>query len=368
VSAGDIRHNLETLTGLCDRLPLEIVQIDDGFESLPGDWFNFAPSFPGGVAPLAAEIRTSGFTPGLWLAPFIVHPAARLAAEHPDWLLRGRGGRPVNAGFGWNRFTRALDLTHPEACEWAAGLVHTAVHEWGFTYLKLDFLYAAALPGRRFDPTLSRAQVLRHGLEALRKAAGRETFLMGCACPLGPAIGLFDAMRIGADTARRWHPSVNGIQAFIRSEPNLPAARNALHNALSRASLHRRWWVNDPDCLLARSQPIPGSRDRPRSSKAKIASYLTLAEVQSAATAIALTGGSLLLSDDLSALPPERLRLAGTLLPPIGHRPQVMDWFDASTPRRLPGPGRPGRPGAFWCSLTGRTPPGFSPCAWTSST
>ena len=34
-------------------------------------------------------------------------------------------------------------------------------------------------------------------------------------------------------------------------------------------------------------------------------------------------------------MPPERLRIARQLLPVIGLRPRVLDWFDASTPARL---------------------------------
>ena len=318
ITADDVRLNLSAMAKLHDRLPVEILQIDDGFEAQVGDWFSFSPAFPEGLAGLAAEIRTAGFTPGLWLAPFIVHPGSRLAADHPDWLLRGPQDRPVNAGFLWNSFSNALDLTHPDALAYASEVVHTAVHRWGFTYLKLDFLYAAALAGNYRDPTRTRAQVLRRGLEALRAAAGEEAYLLGCGCPLGPAIGLVDAMRISPDTCRRWQPAFSGIKYFFSTEPNLPSAQNALHNTLTRAGLHRRWWINDPDCLLL-------SRE----------TKLTRAEVHSTATAIALTGGSLLLSDDLTRLTPDCLNIAEAMLPLIGRRGRVLDWFDSSRPQRL---------------------------------
>ncbi len=317
-TAQDIRENLQSIAGLRPDLPLELVQIDDGFEAQIGDWLSFNPKFTDGVAPLAAEIRLAGLTPGIWLAPFIVHPKARLAAEHPNWLLRGALGRPVNAGYLWGAFATALDLTHPEAQSHVSEVINTATQEWGFPYLKLDFLYAASLPGKRHDPTRTRAQALRAGLEIIRNAAGKEAFLLGCGCPLGPAIGLMDGMRIGADVARRWNPSYIGIEKLFKGEADFPAARNASHNTLTRSALHRRWWVNDPDCLLLRPT-----------------THLTLAEVQSLATAVALTGGSLLFSDHMPDLPPERLRIAQALLPLIGERPRLLDWFDATNPRRL---------------------------------
>jgi hypothetical protein len=57
--------------------------------------------------------------------------------------------------------------------------------------------------------------------------------------------------------------------------------------------------------------------------------------VYSLASAIAMSGGMVLLSDNLPALEPDRLRIAETLLPPIDQRPQVMDWFDRQTPALL---------------------------------
>ena len=318
VNAKDIQENLKAIAAIRSDLPLDILQIDDGFEEQIGDWLTFSSGFQQGIAPLAAEIHQAGLSSGIWLAPFIVNPKSHLADDHPDWLLRGQQGRLVNAGFLWGVFTTALDLTNPEALEYAAEVVRVASQEWGFSYLKLDFLYAGALPGLRHDPSKTAAQALRAGLEALRTTAGENTILLGCGCPLGPAIGLVDAMRIGADTARWWLPAFKGHQFFIGSEPDLPSARNACHNALTRAPFHQRWWINDPDCLLLRSQ-----------------TKLTLAEIQTIATIIALTGGSFFLSDHLPDLPPERRWIAEVLLPLIGRRPFVLDWFDNPTPTHL---------------------------------
>ncbi len=318
ISEEKIRANVKAATETQETMPLDLIQIDDGFQAQIGDWFEFDPDFPNGVAPLAREIREAGFTPGLWLAPFIVHTKSRLARNHRSWLLRNRWGLPVNAGFVWNNFNKALDLTHPEALQYACDVVRVAAHEWGYPYLKLDFLYAAALNGRYRDRTKTRAQVLRMGLEALREAVGPDVELLGCGAPIGPSVGIFDAMRIGADVAPRWMPKEMGLEAPVRDETPLPSTRNALLNTLTRAPLHRRWWVNDPDCLLIRPD-----------------SELTLPEVHSLATAIALTGGALLLSDDLPKLPADRLRIVEQLLPLIGQTPRVIDWFDAPMPKLL---------------------------------
>ena len=310
--------NLDTVIALEPELPLELFQIDDGFETYPGDWYDFDPGFPNGLKPLVEKTKAAGLIPGVWLAPFIVHNKARLVTEHPDWLLRDAEGKTVTAGFVWNNFTLALDLTNPEALAYTQDVIRTAVQDWGFTYLKLDFLYAAALDGVYQDPTLTRAQVLRMGLEALREAAGPEITMLGCGCPLGSGLGIFEAMRISADVSGYWKPHFPPVSGILQNEPHMPSARNAIHNILTRAPLHQRWWVNDPDCLLVR----PNTK-------------LSLAEVQTLTSAIGLTGGSLLVSDDLPALPEDRLAIAQALLPVIGQRAQVLDLFETNFPGML---------------------------------
>ena len=313
-----IQSNLDSIVSLSSELPLSLLQIDDGFETVAGDWFDFDPGFPNGLKSLVDNTKAAGLTPGLWLAPYIVHPKAALVKNHPDWLLRNKQGKPVNAGFVWNIFTNALDLTNPDALEYSCNVIRTAVEEWGFEYLKLDFLYAAALDGKYQDPTQTRAQVLRKGLSALREAAGPEITMLACGCPLGSALGIFEAMRIGADVSGYWEPHFPPVSPLLRKEPHMPSVRNAMQNILTRAPLHRKWWINDPDCLLVRPD-----------------TNLTLAEVQTLATAIGLTGGSLLLSDDLPALTKERLRLAQVLIPLIEQRALVLDWFDSQMPSHL---------------------------------
>lgn len=326
VTEKDILANLQSLETHRTELPLNLVQIDDGFESSVGDWFNVKQTFPNGMAELAAEITGRGMTPGLWLAPFILDRRSDFYHEHPEFILRTRRGNPVNAGFGWNGLTAAFDLTVPGALEAACQAAHTATHSWGYPYLKFDFLYAAALPGLHFDPTKTRAQIMRAGMQALRAAVKPDTYLLGCGLPLGSGIGLVDANRISCDVNDRWDPQFPGIPIRFKNEPSIPSVRNALQNILARAPMHNRWWVNDPDCLLLRQD-----------------SNLTLPEIHSMATAIGITGGSLLISDDLTQVHPERLAIAEVLLPVTGKRAEVLDLFERATPTRvrleLSGPG-----------------------------
>jgi alpha-galactosidase len=156
------------------------------------------------------------------------------------------------------------------------------------------------------------------GMEALRAAVGPEVFLLACGAPLGSVLGLVEANRIGADVSGTWKPNFSGVKIGLGNEPHMPSASISIHNIITRAFLHRNFWLNDPDCLLVRPD-----------------TELTLAEVQTLATVIALTGGSLLLSDDLPKLPAERIEIACSLIPVIDRRAWVVDWMDAQTPAHI---------------------------------
>ncbi|MGE5560253.1 MAG: alpha-galactosidase [Chloroflexota bacterium] len=310
VSEADILENLGQLRALSETLPLEYVQVDDGYQTAIGDWTDINAKFPHGMKWLAERIHDAGFKAGIWLAPFTVLPNSRLFRDHPDWLLREDSGRLAYGGYnpGWRGTLYGLDTSHPDVQAWLRQLFRTVTEDWGYDYVKLDFLYCAALPGRRRDG-LTRAQALRRGLEIIRETVG-ERFILGCGCPLGPAIGVVDGMRIGPDVAPDW-----GAKP-LPWERGIPSARNALRNVLNRSFMHRRFWLNDPDCLIVRSRE----------------SRLTTDEVTTLAAAIALSGGMLILSDRMASLSPDRLRLIGQTTPASGVAARAVGLGNADTP------------------------------------
>jgi alpha-galactosidase len=271
---------------------LGVVQIDDGYQAVIGEWRTPRRSWPDGTAPVARDIRAAGLRAGIWTAPFLVDEQSRLVVDHPDWVVAGRAGRPQRAmhnprWWGGPRFgvspegwTVALDTTHPAVLDHLRRTFAALAAE-GFDYHKLDFLYAGALPGHRHDPRLTRAEAFRAGLEAIRDVVGDDAFLLGCGSPLLAAVGLVDAMRVSPDVAPWWSAQ--------RPRPGMAeaasCARNAILTSALRAPLHRRWWVNDVDCLLVR--PVDTAL-RPWQRRAVAAS-------------VAGGGGFTIVSDDFAA-------------------------------------------------------------------
>jgi alpha-galactosidase len=323
IDQAKLEQNTDAAARLRPRLPLQLIQLDDGYQAGIGDWLERNGKFRAPMDRISARIRKAGFLPGVWLSPFLIETGSRLAKDHPDWLVPKAAGVMSNVKLAWVRETRSLDVTRPSVAAHIRRLIRTAVKGWKFPFLKLDYLYLPAVKGARLaDPTVTRAQALRKALEGIRAAAGEKTFLLGCGCPLGSGIGVFDAMRIGPDVDSIWKPHLFHHTWAGLGDPTLPAAWNAVRNTLARAPLHRRWWWNDPDCLLA--------RDRETS--------LTLTERRTLATAIALSGGMVLLSDNLSTLSPAAIPLAQSLFPPLHQTAELPLWRgqSASTLAVLP--------------------------------
>ncbi|TYB69159.1 alpha-galactosidase [Nonomuraea sp. PA05] len=235
-----LAKDIDALNGL----PFDVLQVDDGWEEMVGDWEPNA-KFPSGMRALADRIAGAGMTPGLWLAPFIVLPGSRTAREHPELLLRDEHGEPVIAGHNWGTGYWALDLSKPEALGHVERLIHRVVHEWGFRYLKLDFINAGAAPGVR-QGGLGRERAYREALELIRRTAGEDVYLLGSGAILLPSLGLLDGLRSGPDVAPMW-------QNYASDDPSDAMARNAVVN-----TLHRLWHAPlaevDPDVVYFRSR------------------------------------------------------------------------------------------------------------------
>jgi alpha-galactosidase len=287
-----LRANLKSLEAMRSEFPIDVIQLDDGFQSALGDWDTTNTKFPSGLKTIAREIRAAGFKAGIWTAPFLAARDSHLMSDHPDWfIVHAETGEPVRAGHNPNwttsddKFAYALDPSNPAFRAQLRHLFTKLTRDFGFSYLKLDFLYAAAAPGRRRDPNLTRGETLRHGLESIRAGAGDDAFILGCGCPLGQAIGVVDGMRIGPDVSPFWGSTASGA-----GDPSTVYALDAI---IARSFMHRRLWLNDPDCLMLRARETS----------------LTADERAALAATIVASGGMLLISDDMRLLDAEAGKL-----------------------------------------------------------
>ena len=324
VTERDLRANLSR----AGDWPFDVFQVDDGFQAEVADWTDAAETFPSGLPAVAESIAAAGMRPGLWLAPFLVAPGSAVARVHPDWVARFPDGTPLIAGYNehWGGLVHALDTSNPAVLDHLEHLARDLV-AMGFTYLKLDFTYAPSFDGVWHDPSLTPAQRVRAGYDAIRRGAGDEAFLLGCGAPLGACIGVVDGMRIGPDVAPWWEPRPE-LWPYRGYEGTIPSTLNALRNTLTRAHQHRRLWINDPDCLMLRTTDTELDAD----------------QVRAWALAVAASGGMALVSDDLALLDDDARNLLDEVvrvgravddLARSGPAPRCEDLLTTDTPTTL---------------------------------
>lgn len=289
-------RNLDALARERDRIPVEYVRVDDSYQAHVGDWLTPNDKYPRGMRFLSDTIRSYGYRTGVWLAPFLVSEESEVYANHPEWVVRDHNEQPINAVHNWGVRNYALDTTHPEVMEWLRHVVGTMLNEWNYEYLMIDFIYAAALRGRRHDTGSTSIQAYRRGLEIIREVA-EDRYVLGCGGLFAPSVGLVDAMRVGPDIERFWR---NESRKRDGSEP---ALQNAIRSTLAHYWMNDSLWLNDPDPFIVR----------------KDNSDLTLPEIQAWTSIVALSGGVVQLSDDMSRLEPERAALIHRVLPPLGE-------------------------------------------------
>ncbi len=256
---------------------LDVFQLDDGWQVLWGDW-TANEHFPSGMPAFASAITAAGMTPGLWLAPLYVHRETETYQTHSDWWVRDLDGSELSfSNLGTGDYA-VLDLTHPDAAAWLSGELARLVAD-GWTYLKLDFLYAGAQEGLRHDGT-NGARAYATAMAVITEAVGQDTFLLASGAPMLPSLGHFDAFRTGSDIA--FDASPDPDQAFLRWAGRATAGRSWTNG---------RWWWSDPDPILIR-EPF------------------TDAQARGGVAAQAASGGAWFLGDSLVDASPDRVALA----------------------------------------------------------
>ena len=277
--------------------PLRVV-VDDGWQEAWGDWYPNA-KFPSGLDGLASDLSADGFRMGVWLAPLLVAGDSVVATDHPDWLVGG--ATYVHAKHGE---MSVLDVTNPDAAAHLRSTIERIV-SWGYELLKIDFLFAGSFEGDRAEDVTG-MEAYHRALTIIREAAGTDALLLTVGAPGLASLPYSDAWRVGGDIA---------LEPFGAGWPWIPNQARVL--AARFPFCLRVLCDADPPLLRA-----PLERD----------------EVESGAWVVAFSGGALFLSDDLRALPDERVGwIPGEAITlALGGEPAYPeDYLPAAPPRRL---------------------------------
>jgi alpha-galactosidase len=300
-SADDIHENTARLKALGPAANL--VQIDAGWYSARGD-YGIRPGLADGMKGIADRIKAAGMTPGIWIDGFRANSASEVYRQHPEYFLHDQDGNliiEVRRQEGTDRDRIYFDYSHPGARAHIAQRIRTIVQEWGFPYIKIDFMrFGLNREIMRNKPTVTRVKAhdqtitdverMRLGLQAMRDAAGPDRYLLGCSAVFGPCIGYVDGMRTGGDISPRY-------EAF---------PERSLAN-LGHFYLSGKVFNADADYLVFRA--AADEDERVSKENVKHGGSLTMNEAQMWADFNKLYGTCRLSSDNLMTLRPERQAL-----------------------------------------------------------
>ena len=242
-----------------------IFQIDDGWEAALGDWEPEKDRFPGGFTQIVQKIQDSGFIPGLWIAPFIIDSRSKTAAAHPEWLLKDEKHELVVAGYNplWGKRGEfyCLDLSRDEVVDYLDKLMDTIINDWGFRYIKLDFMYAGMLYGDYNSPTAS-YKIYNRAIAKLtsrnKTNKGNPVAYLGCGIPFELSFKYTPLCRIGCDTYEHWKNRISRLLGWNgRNEAYLN-----LKDTLGHALWNNTVFSNDPDVVFIRTQNCSLSQEQ----------------------------------------------------------------------------------------------------------
>ncbi|MBI2915018.1 MAG: alpha-galactosidase [Firmicutes bacterium] len=311
IDEGNVLGNLAVFVGKLKPYGGEYFQVDDGWQGADDqgpdgrrDWWTVnGRKFPHGMKYIADRIHDAGVKAGIWLIPQAQSNPELVAGAPGAFLLRPDGSSvnesvdPVTGGEVAHWMGRyLLDVTHPGGMDLLRRTVRRVAREWGYDYLKID--------GQAWQPDLMEehrclahnsqlegALVYRSSIHAIRSEIGPGRFVLGCLAPWCAA-DLLPGARTGGDVT----PDEDGLVTAME------ASRTAyfLHNVV---------WYSDPDVVMVRP---PLSQELARAW----------------ATLLATTGQLLMASDDLMALPEDRLRLLQKIFPAADIRPLDLYRYD----------------------------------------
>ncbi len=279
-------------------------QIDDGWQQMVGDW---EPNgrFPNGMKYVADELRTMGFIPGIWIAPFVTHVNSALAREHPNWIMQKNDIMKQVVSKEW----LLLDITNPEFKQWLRALFEKIGREWGFGFIKTDYVYYSLFADGYYNPDITTVEAYREAMKIIKQALPPDAFLVEVAVPVVNSIGIADGMRLGLDIKPDWADDEGYLTQGFK-----PMVRNVAR----RYWMNRRVWINHPDMFYLGS---PEETER-------WGTRVTLEEARCYATLASLSGEITKIGDSFTGLDSAQIDMLRKIMPVYPGNARPIDLFE----------------------------------------
>ena len=313
INQATMLQELDVLDRELKRYGWKHFAMDDGWQIARGQWEPEASRFPNGVKSIVDEVHARGMTAGLWTAPFTVAPQAVIAKARPEWLREpsALGKMVVREG------DKIFDITSPGAYEYLRDVYRTIRKDWGVDALmEADYVYHLLLAESYHDASMTKIDVFRKGMQAVREGFGDDGFIMSFT-PQPVTATIANGMRTGIDCAPIWRKQADKW-AWGCVESLTAAAR--------RYYFAPYCWAPDQDCAYFAKESTRkrwGVESAPPLTREQSIAWLTGA---------ALTAGVVKIGDAFSELTPDELNIMRKLLPVSESPARPIDLFTSEHP------------------------------------
>ena len=168
--------------------------------------------------------------------------------------------------------------------------------------------------GQKFyDPTKTRLEAYRLGLEAIRRGTGPKAYLAVCGGHYGGSLGIANSQRSGSDVKSIW-----------RTEDIPKFRQNVLRTWMSRL------WHVDPDAMMVRKR-----KERYHPNKELSLGLLTDNEARTIALNQYIAGGLMTFTEFMPELSEERRALYRYVIPSVNASSVPIDIFNPLCPSKM---------------------------------
>lgn len=269
-------------------------------------------AFSGGMRELVEKIHQKGLKAGLWIAPFWVAREAPLVQERPDYILHDGNNKMievVDPHIDSKAFL--LDPSHSGVREYINRRIREIASDWGFDLIEVDLISHSSDADIDVDKAVSynksmtSVELLNSGLSFLNEITDRyDVKLIPHCTSYGFSPGTVFSSDIGTQCS-----CYQGINLW--DEKN--GVKELVSKWASRYYLHEKLFTDDLGPLFIEERPLN--------------------EALIIATAAALSGRGINVSDNLMDMSPERLEILSRVLPSYNKIAEPIDRYDHRYPR-----------------------------------
>lgn len=244
ISEDIILENLENLKK--ENIPIDIFQVDDGYETHLGDWITINNKFPLGMNFLAYKIKSYGYKPGIFIAPFICEKESLVFKKHKDWLVKHKNGKLLVGGWkkDWKGKFYVLDFYNIQVRRYLSKIFHIILNIWGYEVIKLDYLYVNSIIPR-YKKT--RGEIMKDVIDFLCDIVG-DKWIIASGVPLQSVFNKVDYCSVARGITPFWE---NNKEKFLRYRER-KSTFVCLHNLLSRFRLNGKAFNNASASFMLR--------------------------------------------------------------------------------------------------------------------